>query len=129
MITSILVLSMIGIVLSLYVFFVESRREEDEMYHAMCDLSDRVSCTKAFSSAYGKLFGFSNSLAGMVFYSAMVILVYFGQYTLAFYATLVSLAVTAYLFYALFFKVKTFCIVCAAIYIINILLFVVTLRL
>lgn len=39
-----------GIILSLYAYHVETSKERDENYTAMCDISEHMSCTAAFSS-------------------------------------------------------------------------------
>lgn len=44
-------LSLAGFLLSLYTSYVEIRAERDHSYQAMCDISERVSCTKVFTSA------------------------------------------------------------------------------
>lgn len=113
--------------MSWYAFFVEHKREEDELYKAACDFNDRVSCTKAFSSRYAKIFGFSNSLGGIVFYTVMCILNYFNFYSIIFYMSIFSLIVSAYLAYGLV-KLRIWCVVCSAIYLINLVLFFVTFR-
>lgn len=41
---------LIGFGLSLYSLNVEMNAEEDENYSAMCDISERISCTKVFTS-------------------------------------------------------------------------------
>ncbi|XP_065436622.1 vitamin K epoxide reductase complex subunit 1-like protein 1, partial [Chrysemys picta bellii] len=45
-----LVLCALGLVLSVYALHVESSRERDPGYRAMCDLSPSVSCSKVFTS-------------------------------------------------------------------------------
>ena len=45
-----------GIALSSYAFYVETKKEHDDSYVAMCDISESMSCTKVFSSKYTKLF-------------------------------------------------------------------------
>nr|XP_029711289.1 uncharacterized protein LOC109415799 [Aedes albopictus] len=39
-------LSFAGFLLSLYTSYVEIRAERDHSYEAMCDISERISCTK-----------------------------------------------------------------------------------
>lgn len=41
-----------GLALSYYSYVVETAKEQDENYEAMCDISERVSCTKAFMSEW-----------------------------------------------------------------------------
>ncbi|RZF36366.1 hypothetical protein LSTR_LSTR010407 [Laodelphax striatellus] len=72
----------IGFLLSYYAYNVEVSFEEDSNYVAMCDISEHMSCTKAFSSEYGKGFGLTrlivgedsplnqpNGVLGLIFYS------------------------------------------------------------
>ncbi|XP_065448016.1 vitamin K epoxide reductase complex subunit 1-like [Chrysemys picta bellii] len=47
-----LVLCALGLVLSVYALHVESSRERDPGYRAMCDLSPSVSCSKVFTSSH-----------------------------------------------------------------------------
>ena len=57
---SILVLGVIGFLLSWYSYYAEKKfcRTRRKM---ICDINDKISCTKAFTSVYGKTFGISNS--------------------------------------------------------------------
>ncbi|XP_039300525.1 LOW QUALITY PROTEIN: vitamin K epoxide reductase complex subunit 1-like protein 1 [Nilaparvata lugens] len=54
----------IGFLLSVYAYNVEVKLEEDTNYVAMCDFSEHMSCTKAFSSEYGKGFGLTRLIFG-----------------------------------------------------------------
>lgn len=40
----------LGFAFSYYAYYVELATEEDDKYEAMCDISEHISCTKAFSS-------------------------------------------------------------------------------
>lgn len=40
----------IGLSLSTYAFYVETKAEGDKDYKAMCDISERMSCSKVFLS-------------------------------------------------------------------------------
>lgn len=40
----------VGFAVSYYAYYVELAKEEDNLYEAVCDISEHVSCTKAFSS-------------------------------------------------------------------------------
>jgi|SRR3989344_1753132 len=122
------ILAIIGFILSIYAFYVEKRYEANNKYHAACDISDRVSCTKAFESKYGHTYGISNSLLGMGFYAIIFVLLLLNLSNIVFYLSAISLIGSLYLAYVLYFKVKSFCLVCNAIYIVNILLFVFSLR-
>lgn len=49
---SLAAVSAVGVLISIYAFHVESRHEQDNTYEALCDISERVSCTKVFSSKW-----------------------------------------------------------------------------
>ena len=117
------ILSLLGFVLSFYAYTVE-RRSENGRFKAACDINDRISCTKAFSSKYGKVLGASNSLYGMFFYILMFILASLDLTSWTFYLSIASFIGTIYLIYALLFKVKTLCLVCISIYVLNTLLLI-----
>jgi vitamin-K-epoxide reductase (warfarin-sensitive) len=97
-------------------------------YKAICDLSDRMSCMKSIRSDEGKIFGIPNGVYGIGFYAA----IYFATFP-QFQSYLFPLAVLGVLFslyfaYQLYFKVKTFCVVCTSIYLVNILLLILVLQ-
>ena len=118
------ILSIIGFLLSVYAFKVERTRQKNKNYKAVCDINDRVSCTKAFGSKYGKTFGLSNSVYGMVFYFVIFLLSLSGLIEYVFYLSLLSVLSSIYLAYVLYFKVKSFCLVCIGVYLVNLLLLV-----
>ncbi|XP_070525047.1 vitamin K epoxide reductase complex subunit 1-like protein 1 isoform X2 [Cardiocondyla obscurior] len=81
---------LIGLGLSYYAYIVETRKEQDDSYRAMCDISESISCTKVFMSEYGKGFGLfpkdsvfniPNSLYGLAFYTLLAILSIINNYT------------------------------------------------
>ena len=39
---------LIGLGLSYYAYVVETKKEQDDSYKAMCDISENISCTKVF---------------------------------------------------------------------------------
>ncbi len=116
-----IILAAIGLVLSAYAYYVE-KRKKDKKYKPACDINNKISCTKAFMSKYGKLFGVSNSLLGIVFYLFVILLFAFGYRNTVFYLTLFSVIGSSYLAYLQLFKVKGFCVVCSLIYLVNIFL-------
>ncbi len=121
---AILILAVIGLLLSLYANNV-GRKLEVKNYRPLCDISGRVSCTRAFSSPYGKTFGVYNSVYGIIFYLIIVVLALLNEPQYIFILSLLAFIGTIYLVYALI-KIRTFCVVCASIYVINILLLIVS---
>lgn len=49
---SIAIACIIGSALSVYSYYLNSRLEEDDEYEALCDLGERLSCTKSLQSEY-----------------------------------------------------------------------------
>ncbi|XP_061559387.1 vitamin K epoxide reductase complex subunit 1-like protein 1 isoform X1 [Phycodurus eques] len=82
-----LLVCLLGILLSLYAFHVEREKARDPTYKAMCDVSSSISCSKVFSSRWGRGFGLlgsifgndsalnqPNSVYGIVFYAFQLLL-------------------------------------------------------
>ncbi|KAF5891659.1 vitamin k epoxide reductase complex subunit 1-like protein 1, partial [Clarias magur] len=80
-------LCVLGLILSVYALHVKFSRESDPDYRAMCDLAESVSCSKVFTSRWGRGFGFvqlfaqedsllnqPNSLLGIIFYTLQLVL-------------------------------------------------------
>jgi len=123
--TNILIIAIIGIILSIYALYVEYKKSKNKNYQAACDISDNSSCTKAFLSSYGKILGIPNSALGIIFYLIIIILSLFNTYNnIIFYLSVISFIGSLYLAYILYFKLKNFCLVCNAIYVVNILLLI-----
>lgn len=125
----IIILSIIGVLFSIYSYVVGKKARHEKDYKSICDLNDKVSCTTAFTSKYGKILGIKNSLLGILFY-IFIFLFYINNYpNLLFYITVVGFIVTIYLAYALYLKLENYCLVCNAIYLINITLLILSHRL
>lgn len=128
MLLDVLVISSIGLLLSLYGLFVERKLKADKSYKAVCDISDKMSCTKTFLSPWGKMLGISNVYLGILAYTAMMAIALMDNVQLAFLGACVLCAGSALLAYILFTKVRTFCLLCTSIYVVNLLLLIVTYR-
>lgn len=124
MTTIIGVLAVCGFLISLYGFLVEQKFRQNPNYKPVCDINNRISCSKAFMSEYGKLFGVTNTLAGMAYYGLVFVLVILGFSNLLFYLTAIGVGASFFFAYLLIFKVQSLCLVCFATYIINALLFI-----
>jgi len=68
------------------------------------------------------MFYYSNSLIGALFYAAIIILQLLGFYLAIFYLAILGCLGSVVLAYILYFKIKTLCIVCTSLYLINALL-------
>lgn len=119
-------LAVLGLLLSIYALHTEYRLRKNRGYKPVCDISKDFSCSKAFLSEYGKLGGISNSLGGIFYYSAILLLQIFAP-NFILPLTLVGFLGSIVLAYLSIVKLRTFCLVCNAIYIINTLLFVLNL--
>nr|XP_056720800.1 vitamin K epoxide reductase complex subunit 1 [Euleptes europaea] len=133
-----LALCTVGLALSVYAFHVETSKERDASYRAMCDISSAVSCSRVFTSRWGRGFGLvadflghhsllnqPNSIFGIAFYILQVLLGFSNSGLAAFAllgSSLVSIAGSLYLAYILFFVLHDFCVVCVSTYLLNIAL-------
>lgn len=133
-----IVVCLIGIALSFYAYHVETKKEKDKKYRAMCDISGHVSCSAVFSSRYGKGFGIlgsvfgeksilnqPNSIYGIIFYTIQLILGEMNQpYATRMYLgfAILSIIGSVYLAYILAFILHDFCVVCITTYVLNAIL-------
>ncbi|KAG6798273.1 vitamin K epoxide reductase complex subunit 1-like protein 1 isoform X1 [Apis mellifera caucasica] len=125
----------VGFAVSYYAYSVEVAKENDNLYEAMCDISEHVSCTKAFFSEYGKGFGIipktsllyiPNPIYGLIFYTLVAILSVSNRYvTSILVVTLGIFANIGTIFLALIlYKLNNICVVCVSIYILNAILLI-----
>ncbi|XP_011837904.1 PREDICTED: vitamin K epoxide reductase complex subunit 1 isoform X1 [Mandrillus leucophaeus] len=131
-----LALCLAGLVLSLYALHVKAARARDRDYRALCDVGTAISCSRVFSSRWGRGFGLvehvlgpdsilnqSNSIFGCIFYTLQLLLGCLRTRwasVLLLLSSLVSLAGSVYLAWILFFVLYDFCIVCITTYAINV---------
>ena len=116
------IISAIGFSVSIYALHVERKSTKQKNYKAICDISKNASCTKAFSSPQGKALGVSNASVGIIFYLTIFALAIINKPQIIFYLSALATLASVYLAYLSYIKMKNFCLVCTAIYIINILL-------
>ncbi|KAK2910844.1 hypothetical protein QQF64_026411 [Cirrhinus molitorella] len=129
-----------GILISLYAFHVEREKTRDSNYRAMCDLSSSISCSKVFTSRWGRGFGLlgtifgndsavnqPNSVYGILFYIFQLLLGLTASAMAALILMTTSIASvmgSLYLGYILYFVLKDFCVICITTYALNFILFV-----
>jgi vitamin-K-epoxide reductase (warfarin-sensitive) len=120
---AVITLSGLGILLSGYAIYVKLQSGK-KGYKPFCDLSQNVSCTKAFTSEYGKLLLIDNALLGLLYYILLLLLSFTSTplYPITIAGAIGSL-ILAYLSYV---QMKNFCLICTATYLINFLLLIVT---
>ncbi|KAM4886616.1 vitamin K epoxide reductase complex subunit 1-like protein 1 [Sylvia borin] len=130
-----------GILLSLYACHLEREKGHDSHYQALCDLSERVRCSAAITSRWGRGFGLlgsifgkdsainqSNSVFGLVFYILQMLLGMTASAVAALIlmtSSIVSVVGSLYLAYILYFVLKEFCIVFVLTYLLNFILFII----
>lgn len=115
----------IGIVVSVYSLYLESRLAKNPFYKPMCDINDKISCTAALQSDYSHFLGLSNALLGFGYYGIMFVLSMIHVLYIAWVMSAVALIFSCYLAYILAFKIKIFCPLCVTLYIVNGLLFII----
>ncbi|KAA8581629.1 hypothetical protein FQN60_003210 [Etheostoma spectabile] len=114
-------LCVVGLFLSVYALHVELSRERNPDYRAMCDLGESVSCSKVFTSRWGRGFGLVQFFAAKESHlnqpnrlslskKAAMLLVF---------SSWVSVAGSLYLASILAFVLGDFCMVCVSTYIVN----------
>ncbi len=118
----IIILATIGLIISIYGITVERKLQQDAQYKAACDISDTISCTRPFLSPYGKILGISNIWASALYYLIILAATLLNQPQLVMVITSVGLVVTIVFAYILYFKVKSLCLICTSLYIVNIAL-------
>jgi len=119
------VLAVMGLLISAYGYFIEQKMKRDATYKPVCDISDNISCTKPFLSPYGKLMKVSNTVVGMGFYSTILAFSMLGYALPIFYLSVAAAGASLVLAYILYVKIRSLCLLCTAIYGINVgLLFV-----
>jgi len=128
----------LGMVLSLFAFYVEVKKHQDESYVALCDINEKVSCSKVFTSKYGKGFGLlqffleedspliqPNPVYGIIFYFINFLLG-LGNYMflaqIQFVMCILANCGSVYLGYILYFILQDMCIVCISTYVVNFML-------
>ena len=128
MMMTILLLALIGFGISLYTYQLEQKIKKEPEYKPSCDINDRISCTKPMKSNYSNIFYFSNALIGMIYYLLVAALALLDIPYLVLIAAIGACLASAVLAYLLYFKIKSLCILCTSLYIINILILLISLQ-
>lgn len=116
----VLTFATLGFLLSSYALYVRWRAEHSSSYKPLCDIGDRISCTKAFLSKEGLTGGLPNPLYGVFFYPFIALLAYDNLPQMLFWASLIAVLVSVYLAYVSYVKQRNFCVVCTGIYLVNV---------
>ena len=105
-------------------------------YTSFCDVSGAISCTQAYLSQYGSLWGVPVALGGVIYFATVLLIVGVAGQPSAkgrenvpayvFALSTVALAFVLYLGWASFFKLNTVCLLCATTYVAVIALFIIS---
>lgn len=115
-------LALIGFLLSLYALNVYLRARSKK-YKPLCDVRENVSCKQAFIHKYGKRFRVHNSIIGIIYYLLIIVLIGFEQRTALIALATLALLDTMRLAYLSYWKMRNFCVICTAVYVVNVLIF------
>ena len=121
----IIILATIGLIISIYGITIERKLQQYAQYKAACDISDSISCTRPFLSPYGKMLGISNIWASAFCYIVIIAAALMDYYRLLVLITLAGFLVTIAFAYILYFKIRSLCLICTSLYIVNIALAIV----
>lgn len=124
----ILILASVGFAVSLYAYLVEKKMRLNSAYRPACDITKKISCSRAFNSQYAKLLGVTNTVVGMVFYALILVAELFQFGALVYYYAIAGVVASVVFAYLLYVKIGTFCLVCTMIYIVNISLLIASMR-
>ena len=119
-----LVFATLGFFVSAYALRIQTRKQRRR---EVCDFSLTVSCTTVLLDPHGFFFGIPNSLAGMFYYGLVFMLAAVEQFVPLFYFSLIGLLFSASLAYISWWKLRTVCLVCTSVYLINLILFLLSL--
>ncbi len=134
--TLLLLFAALGLGASSASTYVHHRLLTDPAYSSVCDISATVSCTEAYLSRYGTLWGVPVAVAGVFFFAVVLVLVgVAGRATsparenvpaYVFALSTVGLAVVLYLAWASFFQLGAVCLLCVTTYAAVVALFIVS---
>ena len=116
--------------------YVHYRLLTDVSYASACDVNTAISCTQAYLSRYGSLWGVPVALGGVMFFAMVLVLAGLAGRPSAksrentpgyiFALSTLALAFVLYLGWASYFVLKTFCILCATTYVAVIAIFLIS---
>lgn len=121
-------LCIVGVMLSLYgmqvhIYANTTDNNNKNKEKQWCDINDRVSCSRAINSPYGKIiWNIPNPVLGVLYYTAVLISHRLDITILTKSIAVVGVLFSCFLGYILAFKIKTVCVICIAVYIVNIAL-------
>lgn len=118
------VLAVLGLLLSIYALYVKHRKKKNPLYKPFCDFRENVSCTKAFASAYSELTALPNMIWGILFYVLVFLGAWFNLTLVVTALSFLAVLLSCYLGYISYYQQKNYCVVCSAVYLVNVLILV-----
>ncbi len=116
--------------------YVHYKLLTDPSYTSFCDVNPAVSCTQAYLSPYGSVWGMPVALFGVLFFLLVLLLVGLGARekspardsasAYVFALSSIGVAVVLYLAWASYIKLHTFCPLCATTYVAVIAIFIIS---
>jgi uncharacterized membrane protein/protein-disulfide isomerase len=130
-----LVFGALGLGASSMSSYVHYKLLTDSSYTSLCDVNPALSCSQAYVSPYGTVWGVPVALAGVLFFTLVLLLVGFAARTTSaaresaaayiFALSTIGLAVVLYLGWASF-QLQTLCMFCATTYVAVIAIFAIS---
>ena len=96
-------------------------------YTPWCDFSESVSCSRAFTSSYSHALGVHNGWFGVLAYPIIAWLAMAGRSLELLGAGTLLVLASASLAYVSFVKMRNYCVVCTAVYVVNLMIFLIAL--
>jgi uncharacterized membrane protein/protein-disulfide isomerase len=131
-----LAVALFGLGASAWSSYVHYQLLTEPGYSSFCDVNATVSCTQAYLSPYGSLWGIPVALGGVFFFTFVLLMLGVGggrtqQFrenvpAYIFVVSTVALAVVLYLAWASFFKLGAVCMLCVATYVAVIAIFIIS---
>ena len=132
----ILAFALLGLGASTMASYVHYKLLTDASYASFCDVNASISCTQAYLSQYGSVWGVPVAIGGVVFFALVLALVGLaGRPTsksrenapaYVFVLSTLGLAFVLYLGWASYVVLKTFCILCALTYVAVVAIFIIS---
>jgi vitamin-K-epoxide reductase (warfarin-sensitive) len=114
-----LILALLGIGISAYAYVVEYKLRKDPLYKPVCDISERISCSKPLLSPYANLLGISNAALALAYYFLVAMLALLNADKTLTVVSILGCIASLFFAYVLYFKIRTVCLMCTALYILN----------
>jgi uncharacterized membrane protein/protein-disulfide isomerase len=132
----ILALATIGLGSSTWSSYVHYQLLTDASYTSACDVNATISCSQAYLSRYGSLWGVPVALGGVLFFAMVLVIAGVAGRPgskarenapgYVFALSTLALSFVLYLGWASYFVLKTFCVLCAITYVSVIAIFLIS---